>query len=112
MNSGTKASANPKVVTKEKAEAMQEKAIAFMDNIDADDPNDISGMSVDEYAEHRHLKLANNPGAETLSQYVSAAVEHERGEHDAGGLVIHETPKEKRQSFAKEIWRRRRRSGK
>jgi len=53
-----------------------------------------------------------NPGAETLAQYVSAAVEHERGEHDAGGLVIHETPKGKRQSFAEEIWRRRRRSGK
>ena len=53
-----------------------------------------------------------NPGAETLAQYVSAAVEHKRGTHDAGGLVIHETPKEKRQAFAKEIWRRRRRSGK
>lgn len=52
-----------------------------------------------------------NPGAETLAKYVSAAVEHQRGEHDAGGLVIHETPKEKRQAFAKEIWRRRRRSG-
>ena len=53
-----------------------------------------------------------NPGAATLGEYVTAAVEHERGSHDAGGLVIHETPKEKRQSFAKEIWRRRRRSGK
>jgi hypothetical protein len=52
-----------------------------------------------------------NPGAETLAQYVSAAVEHKRGAHDAGGLVIHETPKEKRREFAKEIWRRRRRSG-
>ena len=52
-----------------------------------------------------------NPGAETLAEYVSAAVAHERGAHDAGGLVIHETPKEKRQAFAKEIWRRRRRSG-
>jgi hypothetical protein len=52
-----------------------------------------------------------NPGAETLAQYVSAAVEHKRGTYDAGGLVIHETPKEKRQAFAKEIWRRRRRSG-
>ena len=52
-----------------------------------------------------------NPGAETLAEYVSAAVAHERGAHDAGGLVIHETPKEKRRAFAKEIWRRRRRSG-
>jgi hypothetical protein len=55
--------------------------------------------------------VQSNPGAETLAEYVSAAVEHERGAYDAGGLVIHETPKEKRQSFAKEIWRRRRRSG-
>ena len=52
-----------------------------------------------------------NPGAETLGQYVSAAVEHQRGAHDAGGLVIHETPKERRRRFAKEIWRRRRRRG-
>jgi hypothetical protein len=52
-----------------------------------------------------------NPGAETLAQYVSAAVEHKRGAHDAGGLVIHQTPKEKRQAFAKEIWRRRRERG-
>jgi hypothetical protein len=111
MNASAESLANPKVVTQEKAEAMQEKAIAFMERIDADDPNDIAGMSVEEYAEHKHLKLSNNPGAETLAQYVSAAVEHHRGEHDTGGLVIHETPKEKRQTFAKEIWRRRRRSG-
>ncbi|HEV2233305.1 MAG TPA: HNH endonuclease signature motif containing protein [Terriglobia bacterium] len=52
-----------------------------------------------------------NPGAETLAAYVQAAVEHDRGAHDAGGLVIHQTPKEKRQAFAKEIWRRRRRTG-
>jgi hypothetical protein len=111
-NPGAQTLANPKVVAREKAEAMHEKAIAFMDNIGSDDPNDIGGMSVEEYAEHKHLKLSNNPGAESLAQYVGAAVEHERGAHDAGGIVIHETPKEKRQSFAKEIWRRRRRSGK
>jgi 5-methylcytosine-specific restriction endonuclease McrA len=52
-----------------------------------------------------------NPGAETLAQYVSAAVYHQRGAHDAGGFVIHQTPKERRRRFAKEIWRRRRRSG-
>lgn len=52
-----------------------------------------------------------NPGAETLAQYVSAAVEHQRGAHDPGGLVIHETPKERRSAFAEEIWRRRRRHG-
>ncbi len=53
-----------------------------------------------------------NPGAETLAQYVQAAVEHRRGEHDPGGLVIHETPPERRSKFAKEIWRRRRAHGK
>jgi hypothetical protein len=52
-----------------------------------------------------------NPGAETLAEYVQAAVEHERGAHDAGGLVIHETPSERRSQFAKEIWRRRRERG-
>ena len=103
---------NPKVVTPEKAEAMQEKAVAFMDNIGSDDPNDIAGMSVEEYAEHKHLKLSENPGAESLKEYVSAAVEHARGEHDGGGLVIHETPPDRRSQFAKEIWRRRRLHGK
>src|SRR5439155_1930481 len=52
-----------------------------------------------------------NPGAENLAQYVQAALEHRRGEHDAGGKTIHETPKSKRQEFADEIWRRRRRHG-
>jgi hypothetical protein len=28
-----------------------------------------------------------------------------------GGKIIHETPKEKRQEFATEIWRRRRKRG-
>jgi len=67
---------NPKVVTPEQAEAMQEKAVEFMDRIGSDDPNDIAGMSPEEYTEHKHLKLSENPGAETLAQYVSAAVEH------------------------------------
>jgi len=52
-----------------------------------------------------------NPGAETLAEYVSAAVEHQRGTRDAGGLVIHETPPEVRSRFAKEIWKRRRKHG-
>ncbi len=102
---------NPKVVTPEQAEAMQKKAVEFMDRIDADDPNDIAGMSVEEYAQHKHLILLENPGAETLREYVSAAVEHQRGEHDAGGLVIHQTPPDRRSQFAKEIWRPRRRHG-
>jgi hypothetical protein len=44
-----------------------------------------------------------NPGATNLAQYVQAAVEHTRGAHDAGGRVIHETPKAKRRQFAREI---------
>lgn len=52
-----------------------------------------------------------NPGAETLREYVEAAVSHRRGAHDEGGRVIHETPPERRSEFAKEIWRRRRQSG-
>lgn len=52
-----------------------------------------------------------NPGAETLAQYVQAAVEHQRGKHDAGGAVIHATPKARRSRFAREIWRLRRQRG-
>lgn len=48
-----------------------------------------------------------NPGAQSLGAYVSAAVDHTRGAHDAGGKVIHETPKSKRKEFAREIaWRK------
>ncbi len=36
-----------------------------------------------------------------------AAVGHTRGAHDAGGKIIHETPKGKRRAFAREIWFRR-----
>lgn len=52
-----------------------------------------------------------NPGAETLSQYVEAVLEHRRGAYDAGGKIIHETPPDRRSRFAKEIWRRRRAHG-
>lgn len=52
-----------------------------------------------------------NPGARTLREYTEAALQHERGAIDSGGKVIHETPKEKRQEFAAEIWRRRRARG-
>ena len=48
-------------------------------------------------------KKRRNPGASNLAQYVQAAVEHSRGSHDAGGKVIHETPKPKRREFAREI---------
>jgi len=53
----------------------------------------------------------SNPGAHTLTQYTKAALQHTRGAHDEGGKIIHETPKEKRQEFAAEIWRRRRARG-
>ena len=58
----TRGHKNPKIVTEAQAEAMQQKAIDFLDRIDADDPNDIAGMSVSEYAEHKHLKLSNASG--------------------------------------------------
>ena len=48
-------------------------------------------------------KIAKNPGANNLAQYVQAAVDHTRGAHDEGGRVIHETPKSKRREFAREI---------
>lgn len=50
-----------------------------------------------------------NQGARSLGAYVTAAKEHRRGAHDAGGKVIHETPKHKREEFAREIWALRRR---
>ena len=52
-----------------------------------------------------------NPGARTLAQYTEAVLQHKRGRHDAGGKIIHETPKERRLEFAAEIWRRRRARG-
>jgi hypothetical protein len=52
-----------------------------------------------------------NPGAYSLAQYTEAVLQHTRGAHDAGGKIIHDTPKEKRQEFAAEIWRRRRARG-
>jgi hypothetical protein len=52
-------------------------------------------------------KRKRNAGATNLAQYVQAAVDHTRGSHDAGGRIIHETPKSKRKEFAREIaWRK------
>lgn len=51
--------------------------------------------------------LMRNPGARTLGEYVDALVRHTRGSHDDAGRVIHETPKSRRRSFAREIWDRR-----
>src|SRR5271165_2003625 len=44
-------------------------------------------------------KIAKNPGATNLAQYVQAAVDHTRKAHDEGGRIIHETPKAKRREF-------------
>lgn len=61
----------------------------------------------DQLRDLRAGRRSHNPGANNLAQYVQAAMEHSRGAHDAGGKVIHETPKTKRQEFAREIWWRR-----
>jgi hypothetical protein len=52
-----------------------------------------------------------NPGAKSLGAYVTAAMQHKRGEHDAGGKVIHETPKARRDKFAAQVWDIRRARG-
>jgi hypothetical protein len=49
------------------------------------------------------VKQKRNPGAQTLGAYVDAAVNHTRGSHDAGGKILHDTPKAKRREFAREI---------
>ncbi len=41
-----------------------------------------------------------NPAARTLAQYTEAVIQHTRGQYDAGGEIIHATPKEARQRFA------------
>ena len=48
-----------------------------------------------------------NPGARTLAEYVQAVTRHRRGAQDEAGRIIHDTPKEKRQEYAWETWRRR-----
>jgi len=59
---GNKGQKNPKVVSEEQVAAKQQKAIDFLDRIDADDPNGIADMSVQEYAEHKGLKIADRAG--------------------------------------------------
>ncbi|MBZ5536868.1 MAG: HNH endonuclease [Acidobacteriia bacterium] len=67
------------------------------------------GIAMARAGQGRKTRQYNPPGAENLAQYVQAAVTHQRGAHDEGGRVIHETSTRKRQEFAQEIWRRRRR---
>jgi hypothetical protein len=46
-------------------------------------------------------------GAANLFEYVLAGTQHVRHAHDAGGLIIHNTPKSKRREYAAEIWAKR-----
>jgi hypothetical protein len=52
-----------------------------------------------------------NPGAHTLGEYMQAVLIHTRKAHDAGGKIIHETPKSRRRKFASEIWSKRQARG-
>jgi len=45
-----------------------------------------------------------NAGAETSGEYLAAVLDHTRGAHDAGGKIIHDTPKSRRREFAGEFW--------
>jgi hypothetical protein len=49
-----------KQVTREQAERKQRQAVTLMERIgDSDRADEFDGMSVEEYAEHRGLKIAN-----------------------------------------------------
>ncbi len=69
------------------------------------DPKKAAKMAAEEARER--VRRFSNPSAINLAQYVQAAVDHVRGSHDAGGKMLHETPKAIRRQFAKEIWFRR-----
>ena len=44
-----------------------------------------------------------NPAAPTYEQYLHGVMEHKRGSHDAGGAIIHATPKAIRREYAARI---------
>lgn len=50
-------------------------------------------------------------GYPNFAEYSFAAAEHKRGAFDAGGFIIHNTPKDLRRQYADEIWKRRRARG-
>jgi len=54
--------------------------------------------------------LTKQGGAANVAEYILAALDHTRGAHDAGGLIIHNTPKSKRREYASLIWANRARS--
>lgn len=62
----------------------------------------MQGTSHHKRAEYAHKR---NPGADTLGAYMAAIADHKPGAHDAGGRVIHATPKAQRSRFAREIAR-------
>jgi hypothetical protein len=43
-------------------------------------------------------------GAANAYEYMLAALQHTRGAHDAGGKIIHNTPKKKRREYAAKFW--------
>ena len=47
-----------------------------------------------------YARKLRNPGAANLAAYAEAVANHTRGAHDAGGAIIHATPKAKRREFA------------
>lgn len=57
------------------------------------------------------MNLTKQGGASNLYEYALAGQDHTRGAHDAGGKIIHRTPKSKRREFASEAWAARKAHG-
>lgn len=55
------AKANPKTKTREQVEAMQAKAVRFLNDVvdDSDKADELAGLSVEEYAERKKLTISN-----------------------------------------------------
>jgi hypothetical protein len=53
--------ANPKTKTREQVEAMQAKAVRFLEDVagDSDKADEIEGLSVEEYAARKHITISN-----------------------------------------------------
>lgn len=73
--------------------------------------NRISYEAFKQAVQEGRRMAGKNPGAVNLAQYTMAAMELARGAHDAAGKILHETPKAKRRSFARDIWATRRARG-
>jgi hypothetical protein len=58
------------------------------------------------------LARRRNPDAPpTFEQYKAALYMHHKGEHDAGGAIIHATPPALRSQYARRLWAFRKRKG-